>query len=234
MRDGGSADVCHAPGRRIACARGWMATRAREATLRFLEMVGVAVFAISGALAAGRKSLDLVGVIVIGTVTAIGGGTLRDLLLDRRPFWLTDPVYLYVIFAAALLTVVYTRRWAPPERALAVADALGLALFTISGAQIAERSNLPVIVVVIMGTLTGVAGGMLRDVLTAEIPMVMRRGRIYATAAILGAFVYLILQSFIDRTVAALVGMACIAALRLAAIVWNLTLPVFSLSDPKN
>lgn len=220
----------HASARRIAWAADGDHTRT-EAKLRFLEMVGVAVFAISGALAAGRKSLDLVGVVVIATVTAIGGGTLRDLLLGRRPFWLGDPVYLYVIFVAALLTVVYTRRWAPPERALAVADALGLALFTISGAQIGERAHLPAVVVVIMGTLTGVAGGMLRDVLSAEIPMVMRRGRIYATAAILGAGVYLVLQSFIDRTVAALAGMACIAALRFAAILWDLTLPVFSLAD---
>jgi uncharacterized membrane protein YeiH len=193
--------------------------------------VGVAVFAISGALAAGRKSLDLVGVVVIATVTAIGGGTLRDLLLDRPPFWLSDPVHLYVIFTAALLTVVYSRRWAPPERALMVADALGLAMFTISGAQIAERAHLPAIVVVIMGTMTGVAGGVFRDVLTAEIPLVMRRGRIYATAAVLGVVVYLALQAVLDRRVAALAGMACIAALRFAAILWDLTIPVFSLRD---
>src|SRR3982751_232699 len=83
---------------------------ARGGVLRFLELVGVAVFAISGALAAGRKSLDLVGVVLIATVTAIGGGTLRDLLLGRPPFWLSDPVHLYVIFTAALLTVVYSRR----------------------------------------------------------------------------------------------------------------------------
>lgn len=191
----------------------------------------MAVFAISGALAAGRKSLDLVGVIVIATVTAIGGGTLRDLLLDRRPFWLSDPVHLYVIFAAALLTVVYSRRWAPPERALMVADALGLALFAIGGAQIAERAHLPAIVVVIMGTMTGVAGGVFRDVLTAEIPLIMRRGRIYATAAVFGIIVYLALQLVLDRRVAALTGMACIAALRFAAILWDLTIPVFSLRD---
>jgi uncharacterized membrane protein YeiH len=194
-------------------------------------MLGVAVFAISGALAAGRKSLDLVGVVVIATVTAIGGGTLRDLLLDRQPFWLADPVYLYVIFAAALLTVVWSRRWPPPERALMVADALGLALFTIGGAGIAERAHLPAIVVVIMGTMTGVAGGVFRDVLTAEIPLIMRRGRMYATAAVLGVAVYLALQLVLDRTVAALLGMAFIAALRFAAILWDLTIPVFSLRD---
>jgi uncharacterized membrane protein YeiH len=201
------------------------------AALRFFELLGVAVFAVSGALAAGRKSLDLVGVVVIATVTAVGGGTLRDLLLDRQPFWIADPTYLYVIFAAALLTVVWSRRWPPPERGLAVADALGLALFTISGARIAEAAHHAAIVVVIMGTMTGVAGGVIRDVLTAEIPLIMRRGRIYATAAIFGAAVYLVLEGVLDRAAAALIGMACIAALRLAAIVWDLTIPVFSLGD---
>jgi len=200
--------------------------------LRILEMLGVAVFAISGALAAGRKSLDLVGVVVTATVTAIGGGTLRDVLLDRHPvFWIGDTTYLWVIFAAALLTVVYSRRWSPPERGLAVADALGLALFTISGAQVAQSAGLGGVVVVIMGTLTGVAGGVIRDVLTAEIPMVMRRGPIYATASVVGASLYLLLEMALPRNVAALAGMAAIAALRLAAILWKLTVPVFTLGD---
>src|SRR5690606_12149757 len=115
------------------------------------------------------------------------------LLLDRHPvFWLGDPVHLYVIVTAALVTVAYTRCFPPPGRALVFADALGLALFSISGAQIAERALQPGIVVVIMGTLTGVAGGVLRDVLTTEIPLILRRGQIYATAAMVGIGVYLL------------------------------------------
>ena len=203
--------------------------------LRILEMLGVAVFAISGALAAGRKSLDLVGVVVTATVTAIGGGTLRDVLLDRHPvFWIADTANLWVIFAAAVGTVIYTRRWPPPERSLAVADALGLALFTVTGAQIAQGAGMEGVVVVIMGTLTGVAGGVIRDVLTAQIPMVMRRGPIYATACIAGVAVYLLLETVLPRDVAAVVGMATIAALRLAAILWDLTVPVFSLGEPRH
>lgn len=203
--------------------------------LRILEMLGVAVFAISGALAAGRKSLDLVGVVITATVTAIGGGTLRDLLLDRHPvFWIADTTNLWVIFGAALATVVYSRRWSPPERSLAVADALGLALFTISGAQVAQAAGLGGVVVVIMGTLTGVAGGVIRDVLTAEIPMIMRRGPIYATACVVGASLYLLLETALPRNVAAVGGMACIAALRMAAILWQLTVPVFSLGDRRD
>lgn len=199
-----------------------------------LDFIGVAVFAASGAIAAARKRLDLLGVVVIATVTAIGGGTIRDLLLARHVFWLQHPVYLYVILVAAIATVAYTRRFSPPERLLAVLDALGLAFFTIAGAQVAENLEHTGIVVVVMGTLTGVAGGALRDVLTNQIPIILRKGQIYATAAIAGAAVYLLLQLVLPRTTAALAGMACIAALRLGAIAWNWTLPVFHLPGPED
>lgn len=202
--------------------------------LQLFDFIGVGVFAVSGALAAGRKSLDLLGVVVIAMVTAIGGGTIRDVLLDRGVFWMAEPAYLYVILAAALLTIGYTRWLRPPDRALAIADALGLALFTISGAQIAEQAGHPGVVVVIMGTITGVAGGMIRDILTAEIPLILRRGQIYATAAIAGAVIYLLLQDVIGSDIAALTGMAIVASLRIAAIIWNLALPVFRIeSDPR-
>lgn len=203
--------------------------------LHVIELFGVAVFAISGALAAGRRSFDLLGVMVIATVTATGGGTLRDLLLDRSPvFWIGDTTYLYASIVAAGLTVIYARYRHPPDRFILIADALGLALFSISGAQIAENAGYGGIVVVIMGTLTGAAGGMLRDVLCAEVPLILRRSRIYATAAIIGIIVYLALQPFFDRTLAALLGMASIASLRLAAIIWDWTLPVFSLPGGKD
>jgi uncharacterized membrane protein YeiH len=166
--------------------------------LQFFDLLGVSVFAVSGALAAGRKRLDLLGVAVIAMVTAIGGGTTRDLLLDRAVFW-TTPAALSVRHPR--LGAVHgdlDARFRPPDRALAIADALGLALFAISGAQIAERVGLPGIVCVIMGTITGVAGGMIRDVLTTEIPMVIRRGQIYATAAITGIVAYLVLQGSLE------------------------------------
>ncbi|MDX1495394.1 MAG: trimeric intracellular cation channel family protein [Longimicrobiales bacterium] len=201
--------------------------------LYLLDLLGVAVFATSGALAAGRKSLDLLGVVVIAAVTAIGGGTIRDVLLDRHPvFWIADPNYLVVIIAAALLTVLYARYRRPPDDSLAIADALGLGFFTIGGAQIAEAAGLSSIIVVLMGTITGVAGGVIRDVLTNEIPMILRRGQLYASAAIGGASLYLLLVALgWDRTAGALVGMATIVGLRLAAIVWGLRLPVFELRD---
>jgi uncharacterized membrane protein YeiH len=137
----------------------------------------VAVFAISGALAGGRKGLDLFGVTVIAIVTSIGGGTLRDLLLDRHPiFWIADPSYLWAVLAGTALTVAYTRLWVATRRALLVADALGLAFFAIGGTQIALQAGKSALIALLMGTITGVAGGVMRDFLTGEVPLILRPG----------------------------------------------------------
>jgi len=200
--------------------------------LYVLDLLGVAVFAVSGVLAAGRKSLDLLGVLVIATLTAIGGGTIRDLLLDRHPiFWISQPTYLVVISVAAALTIIYVRVRRPPGDALLYADALGLALFTIAGAQIAEAAGLSPIIVVLMATITGVAGGVLRDVLCAEIPLILRRD-IYATAAIVGASAYLLAQTLgVPRPWASGLGMTMVAILRVVAILRGLALPTFRLPE---
>jgi uncharacterized membrane protein YeiH len=192
------------------------------------DLIGVAVFAVSGALAAGRKGLDLLGVIVIASVTAVGGGTLCDLLLNRHPiFWIADPRYLVVIIAAALLTVFTSGVYPVPGHALLVADALGLGLFALSGAQIAESGGLSPIIVVLVGTMTGVAGGVIRDLLTAEIPLVLRRD-VYATAAIAGVALYLVLRAVgIGELWAFGVGMIAVVVLRLLAILLGWQLPTF-------
>jgi len=197
--------------------------------LYVLDLLGVAVFAVSGALAAGRRELDLFGVVVIATLTSIGGGTIRDLLLNRHPiFWIADPRYLVVICAAALLTVLSVRILPTPSSALLVADAFGLALFALSGAQIAEAARLSPIIVVIMGTMTGVAGGILRDVLSGQVPLILRRD-IYATAAIAGIALYLVAQrAGMKRSWAVGAGMVVVVALRLAAIAFGWQLPVFT------
>jgi uncharacterized membrane protein YeiH len=194
----------------------------------------VAVFAISGALAAGRKKLDWLGVAVIAIVTAIGGGTLRDVLLDRHPiFWIADPRYLLVILGATGLTLVYVHLRIPAPRALLVADALGLAFFTIGGVQIAQQAGLRGVPAALMGVITGVAGGMIRDVLCAEIPLILRRGQLYATSAIVGAALYLGLErTGLARDPASLLGMGTIVVVRFAAILWRLELPVLSLEEP--
>ena len=198
--------------------------------LTVLSFLGVGIFAASGALAAGRKGFDLLGVLVIAAVTAIGGGTLRDLLLDRHPvFWIGDVSQLWAVAIGAAAALLYTRLVEPPDMSLVIADALGLALFTIIGAQIAEERGVHAVVVIIMGTITGAAGGMLRDVLSGEVPLILRRGQLYATAAIVGAAAYLLIEATgAGRMAAALIGMTAVAGLRVAAIAWNLRLPVFT------
>ncbi len=205
--------------------------------LYVLDLLGVAVFAVSGALAAGRKSLDLLGVFVAAVMTAIGGGTIRDVLLGRSPvFWIEDTTYLIVIGLAAAVTIP-TARARPvrtlegPRRAFLIADALGLALFTVSGTRIALAAGLPWLTAVVMGAITGTAGGVMRDVLVGEVPLVLRRD-LYATASLAGGVTYIGLEALaLPVLPAALAGAAVVVALRLAAIVWGLHLPVFRLTE---
>ena len=137
-----------------------------------------------------------------------------------------------VIIAAVAVTFAYVQYKRPPLASLLVADALGLALFGVAGAQIAESAGLPAVAVVVLGTMTGVGGGVIRDVLSAEVPFVLRRGNLYASAVIAGIVVYRVLESVgMERQTASLVGMAVIAAIRLAAIRWEVTLPVFEVND---
>lgn len=198
-----------------------------------ISMLGVAVFAASGALAAGRKNFDLIGVAVLAEVTAIGGGTIRDLLLERKVFWISDPAHLWVALLAAALTVVWVRYWKPPRMSLLIADALGLALFSISGARVSHEMGLSPIITVLMGAITGVAGGVLRDVFSGEIPLLFQPTSIlYATASIAGIVVFLLLDFLrLDVTAAALSGMSVVFALRILAIVWRWRLPAFRVPE---
>ena len=163
-------------------------------------------------------------------VTAIGGGTVRDLLLDRHPiFWIAHPEFLLVCLAATALTLLYVHLRIPAFHALFVADALGLGFFTVGGVQIAEQSGLSGLLALIMGVITGVVGGVARDVLLAEIPLILRRGQLYASAAIAGAALYPLLErAGMSRDAAAIAGMATIALVRFAAIAYRIELPVLT------
>jgi uncharacterized membrane protein YeiH len=198
--------------------------------LYVFDLAGVAVFAVSGALAAGHAGLDWLGVVVIASVTAVGGGTLRDLLLDRHPvFWIRDVRYVYAILAAAAAGIASAHFLPLPDHALALADALGLGLFAITGAQIAEERRLPGVIVVLVGTMTGAAGGLLRDVLTARVPLLLSSG-VYGSAAIAGITAYLLLQKTgAPRRRAFLAGIALIVLLRLGGIYGGWHLPVLRL-----
>jgi len=195
---------------------------------QLFTLIGVAVFAASGALAGVRRALDPIGVLVLAIVTATGGGTLRDVLMDRHPiFWISNPWYIGVSALAALVTWLWVRKFPPPDRALAYADALGLAFFSIAGAQIAEAGGLAPFAATIMGALTGCAGGLIRDVLVAEVPLVFRQSELYVTACVAGVALYLGLEAWgLPVEVASVAGMATIAIIRLAAIRWTIMLPV--------
>jgi len=198
------------------------------------SLLGVAVFAMTGALAAGRKKFDIFGVVVISVVTAIGGGTIRDLLLDRNPvFWIEDTHYLMISSIAGLLTVLFVRFHPLPYKLLLYADGLGLALFTISGTRIAESMSVSPGVCILMGCITGVAGGVIRDVLSGEVPLLLRDRELYATAAIAGSMTYLALVRIFEIPVgqSVWIGMSVIVALRYASIWWKLKMPVIHVKD---
>ena len=197
------------------------------------DLFGVAVFAITGALMAGRKSMDLFGVLVIAIVTALGGGTLCDLILDNHPVsWIRNDLYIVVASLSAIGTVVWVRLTQPiHEKGLLLADAFGLAVFTVIGTEVAMRQGVPHSTAVIMGVMTGVAGGVMRDVICNEIPLIFRK-EIYATACIFGSVVFIVLRE-LDVTHWLATGIAMLAVLgaRLAALRWHLSLPQFHLLD---
>ncbi|MEL6114149.1 TRIC cation channel family protein [Photobacterium sp. SP02] len=196
-----------------------------------LDMFGTAVFAISGILLAGRLRMDPFGVVVLACVTAIGGGTIRDMALGATPvFWITDTNYLWVIFATCLLAMLAIQNPRKmPWYFLPVADAIGLAVFVAIGVEKALRFGASPMVAVIMGVITGCGGGVIRDVLAREVPMVLRT-EVYATACILGGIVHTVGLYFgLETAAASLCGIATTLSIRLAAIRWHLSLPTFSL-----
>lgn len=194
-----------------------------------LDLIGTAVFAIAGVLSVSGKKIDLFGVLVVAMVSAIGGGTLRDLILDARPvFWVGNPVYLYVAIAAAVVTF-YAAHLVKriPTAIFLLADAMGLAVFTVIGANKALTLGAPYVVVVMMGIMTGVAGGLVRDVMCAEIPLVLRK-EIYATASLLGGSAFVILDYLhVDHLFLVMVPITLVFLARLAALYWRVSLPVF-------
>lgn len=197
--------------------------------MRYLfEHLGVVVFAITGALAARNKRVDLFGVVVLALVTALGGGTLRDLILGVRPFWTVDVSFIFGAGAAAIGTFFAARIGEIPATALLTADACGLALFTVIGAERALAFSSSNTVAVVLGVMTGVAGGMIRDVLTGEIPLVLRAGiYLYATAALCGAAIFVVIAPWMSSVASQSIAIGATLSLRLAAIRWRLRLPEF-------
>lgn len=199
-----------------------------------LDMLGTVVFALSGVLVARRLQMDGFGLLVLASVTAIGGGTLRDLVLGVRPvFWVVDALYLWVILITCIVAIPLAKLLSRAKVAwlLLRADALGLATFTVIGVNKALNLGAPAIVAVGMGVLTGVGGGVIRDVLAREMPMVLCR-EIYATACIAGGLVLvLVVQQTGHEPLAMLSGMLVTLLIRLAALHWHWQLPTFGKLD---
>lgn len=198
--------------------------------LQILDHIGVAVFAISGALAARRQHMDPFGVLVLATATAIGGGTIRDVLLSgQEVFWIEAESYLHVILIASLITLFLPLPEGSPLKLLTLADAAGLALFTVGGLERALAVNASPTVSVIMGVLTGVAGGMLRDMLAGQVPLILRK-EIYASASIIGGISYFLLSyAGVSMQWNAVAAMLICFVIRLAALRWHLSMPSFPL-----
>jgi uncharacterized membrane protein YeiH len=199
-----------------------------ETLVYVMDLFGVAVFAITGSLAAGKKNMDLFGVVVLATVTALGGGTLRDLILGAYPvFWVSAPIYLLVAMVTAIVTFFLVRFYRMPRKLLSVADAFGLAVFTVVGTQKALDLEISAGIAVVMGVMTGVVGGMLRDVLSGEIPLILRR-EIYATASLCGAITFAgVAIALRNQDLAAFASVGVTLALRLSAIKWKVSLPLY-------
>lgn len=196
-----------------------------DAATAALDWLGVIVFAITGALVASRKQMDLVGFALLGTVTGIGGGTLRDILLGQPVFWVHTPAYLIVCVLVSI--VVFFTAHIPQSRyrLLLWFDALGLALFAVSGAERALVAGAGAVVAVAMGVITATFGGILRDVLGAQTPVVLSR-EIYVTAALLGALVFVALSGLgFPREAALATGFAAGFALRGLALHRGWSLP---------
>ncbi len=198
--------------------------------LHFLDIAGVAVFAFSGALEGARKRMDLFGVLVVALVTALGGGTLRDLLLattaPRPIFWMENSAYIYLALLGGLLGFWFSVAGHFAQRTLLLADAIGLSVAAIIGAQKAFAAGVSPPVVLIMAVMTGVAGGIARDVLCNEVPLVFRPDtRLYATAALFGGALFLVLRhANISADFASTVAIISTLILRLAALRWKLML----------
>ena len=199
--------------------------------IKTIEIIGILAFALSGILEARKKGMDIVGVYSVGMVTAFGGGSLRDLVLNRHPlFWVEHYGYPVILLVLSFLAGFITRQVTGHNRvmtAVLVLDSLGLGLFSASGASVAHQAGVNPFISSLIGVMTGVFGGVLRDIICNEIPYVFQRTELYATCAFAGAWVYLLaIGSQSSEFVAVMSCIAVTFALRILAIRYQIRLPI--------
>ncbi|MEO1055491.1 MAG: TRIC cation channel family protein [Actinomycetota bacterium] len=199
-----------------------------------LEHLGVVAFAISGALVACRKRMDLVGVVVLGVIVAVGGGTIRDLVVQRTVFWVDDPTFLAMSALAAICSVpalsVASRQMRQGYWLVQSFDAIGLALFVVTGTNIALESGASAVAAAVIGIVSGMGGGVIRDVLANEVPQALIGGRFYTTAALVGSSVYIVLLEMnADAVVVLWIPILIVLALRFVSLRYRIGVPTFGI-----
>jgi uncharacterized membrane protein YeiH len=200
--------------------------------LQFLFIMGICVEAITGALAAGRKKMDFFGVILIASITALGGGTVRDTLFNTYPLnWVAHPEYLLYTSISAFLTIFIAHSLVKFIRVFLILDALGLSAFVILGTEKVLAHGMPPSVAVISGMITGICGGMLRDILCNDIPLVLRK-ELYAVIALAGAVLFITLNYFhVPHNINILITLVSIFTARVLAIFFHIEIPIFDYSE---
>lgn len=190
-----------------------------------IDILGTIAFAISGVLTAMNKRLDPFGILIIAFVTAVGGGTLRDILIEANIAWMRNLTYVYVIFGSTIFAVVFRKRLNYIRRSLLLFDTIGIALYTVVGVEKGIAAGFHPIICVALGTMTACFGGVIRDILCNEIPIIFRK-EIYATACILGASAYFLLHATaIPEDFIVIISGSIVITVRLLAVYFNLSLP---------
>ncbi|MDY8137427.1 trimeric intracellular cation channel family protein [Aquimarina sp. 2201CG5-10] len=197
-----------------------------------LDILGTVAFAISGALSAMNRKLDVFGIFIIAFVTAIGGGTLRDILIGSTPVsWMQNPTNMYLIGSVAILSIIFRNKLDYLKKSLFLFDTIGLGICTIIGVETGINAGLEPIISITLGTMTGCFGGVIRDILCNEIPVIFRK-EIYATASIAGGICFMILHSQqADQNITYVSTALLIIVIRLLVVKYKVSLPLFTLKN---
>ncbi len=196
-----------------------------EQLIYYLAVIGTVAFAISGALTAMQKRLDPFGVFIIAFATAVGGGTVRDVLIGRPVFWLVDPTYMYVIIAGTIIAILFRSKLNYLRRTLLLFDTIGLGLYTVIGVEVGLEAGLQHVSCIALGTLTGAFGGVVRDILVNEVPVIFKK-EIYATVSIIGGSIYILLTLLqLPPVILQIVPAILIIGIRFLIIYYKIALP---------
>lgn len=201
----------------------------------FIDILGTIAFAISGVLTALNKRLDPFGILIIAFVAAVGGGTLRDILIEAPVAWMRNLIYVYVIFGSTIFAVLFRKRLNYIRRSLFLFDTIGIALYTIVGVEKGIAAGFSPLICIALGTITACFGGVIRDILCNEIPIIFRK-EIYATACIIGGSAYfLLLKTPLQTDFVVVISFLLVMIIRLLAVYFDLSLPrIYTKEEMKN